>query len=83
MAWIKSEIVVSGETVEGQMNKSNDTVIITIPYIEGIEVGSTVTSNSKDFIIKTITNDGDRGETLTLGVEDGEQISRRTKGKSK
>ena len=83
MAWIKSEIVVSGETVEGQMNKSNDTVIITIPYIEGIEVGSTVTSNSKDFIIKTIINDGDRGETLTLGVEDGEHISRRTKGKSK
>tara|TARA_R100001377_G_scaffold82391_1_gene62715 strand:- start:439 stop:690 length:252 start_codon:yes stop_codon:yes gene_type:complete len=83
MAWIKSEIVVSGETVEGQMNKSNDTVIITIPFLEGIEVGSTVTSNSKDFIVKTITNDGNRSETLTLGVEDGEQISRRTKSKSK
>jgi len=84
MAWIKCEIVVSDETVNGHISKSNDTVRITIPFVKGIEVGSTVTADGKDFIIKNITNDGNRDETLTLGADNNaEQISRRTKGKSK
>ena len=84
MAWINCEIVVSGETVEGHINLSNDTVEISIPFLEDVEIGSTVTANGKDFILTSVTNVGDRDETLTLGADNNaEQISRRTKGKSK
>ena len=83
MAWSKCEIVVSGETVEGQINMSDDTVEIEIPFVEDLEIGSTITSDSKDFIINSIVNVGDRNETLTLGAKNDQQISRRTKGKSK
>lgn len=83
MAWNKAEIVVSGETVNGQMNMSNDRVEIEIPFVKGVEIGSSITADGKDFTIDTIVNVGDRDETLTLGAKNGEQISRRTKGKSK
>jgi ribosomal protein L21 len=83
MAWINCEIVVSGETVNGQISKSNDSVRISIPFVKGVEVGSTVTADGKDFKIKNIVNVGDRDETLTLGADNGEQISRRAKNKSK
>jgi len=82
MAWNKAEIVVSGETVNGQMNMSNDRVEIEIPFVKGVEIGSSITADGKDFKIDTIVNVGDRDETLTLGAKN-EQISRRTKGKSK
>ena len=39
MAWSKCEIVVSGETVEGQINMSNDTVEIEIPFVKDLEIG--------------------------------------------
>jgi len=83
MAWNKVEIVVSGETVNGQMNMSNDRVEIEIPFVQGVEIGSSITADGKDFKIDTIVNVGDRDETLTLGAKNDEQISRRTKGKSK
>jgi len=83
MAWNKAEIVVSGETVNGQMNMSNDRVEIEIPFVQGVEIGSSITADGKDFKIDTIVNVGDRDETLTLGAKNDEQISRRTKGKSK
>ena len=82
MAWTKTEIVVSGETVNGQINMSNDRVEIEIPFIKGIEVGSNVSADGKDFTIDNIVNIGDRDETLTLGAKN-EQTSRRAKGKSK
>ena len=82
MAWNKAEIVVSGETVNGQMNMSNDRVEIEIPFVKGIEIGSSITADGKDFKIDTIVNVGDRDETLTLGANN-EQISRRAKNKSK
>jgi hypothetical protein len=82
MAWNKAEIVVSGETVNGQMNMSNDRVEIEIPFVQGVEIGSSITADGKDFKIDTIVNVGDRDETLTLGANN-EQISRRAKNKSK
>ena len=82
MAWNKAEIVVSGETVNGQMNMSNDRVEIEIPFVKGVEIGSSITADGKDFKIDTIVNEGDRDETLTLGAKN-EQVQRRTKGKSK
>lgn len=82
MAWNKAEIVVSGETVNGQMNMSNDRVEIEIPFVKGVEIGSSITADGKDFKIDTIVNVGDRDETLTLGANN-EQISRRAKNKSK
>lgn len=82
MAWNKAEIVVSGETVNGQMNMSNDRVEIEIPFVKGVEIGSSITADGKDFKIDTIVNVGDRDETLTLGAKN-EQVQRRTKGKSK
>lgn len=82
MAWNKVEIVVSGETVNGQMNMSNDRVEIEIPFVQGVEIGSSITADGKDFKIDNIVNVGDRDETLTLGAKN-EQVQRRTKGKSK
>ena len=61
---------------------SDDTVEIEIPFTEGVEIGSTVTADSKDFILTSVANVGDRDETLLLGAKN-EQISRRTKGKTK
>tara|TARA_R110002020_G_scaffold353089_1_gene566064 strand:- start:1985 stop:2236 length:252 start_codon:yes stop_codon:yes gene_type:complete len=82
MAWIKTEIVVSGETITGHIQVSNDTVEIEIPFTEGVEIGSTVTADSKDFILTSVVNVGNRDETLLVGAKN-EQISRRAKGKSK
>ena len=83
MAWIKGEIVVSGETVTGQINMSDDTVLIEVPYAEGVETGSAVSVQGKDFVLNSVVNVGNRNETLLLGAKNDEQVSRRAKGKAK
>ena len=83
MAWIKGEIVVSGETVTGHINMSNDTVLIEVPYAEGVETGSAVSVQGKDFVLNSVVNVGNRNETLLLGAKNDEQVSRRAKGKAK
>ena len=83
MAWIKGEIVVSGETVTGQINMSDDTVLIEVPYAKGVETGSAVSVQGKDFVLNSVVNVGNRNETLLLGAKNAEQVSRRAKGKAK
>ena len=83
MAWIKLEIVVSGETVIGQIDESNDSVSIEIPFMKGVETGSTVNAQGKDFVLNSVVNVGDRDEILLLGAKNDEQVSRQAKGKAK
>jgi len=83
MAWLETEIVVSGETVNGGINSRDDSVLIEIPYQDGVEVGGKVTVSSDDFTIVSVDNVGGRDETLSLEVSNDKSVSRRTGSKSK
>ena len=80
MAWEKINITADGVEVEGY-KKGNR---IEMPYQEGINPDSTISVDGKAIEVTIVTNVGDRNETLKLEVkEDGKQVSRRTRSKSK
>lgn len=83
MAWLETEIVVSGETVNGGINSRDESATIEIPFQEGVEVGGKVTVGDDDFTIVSIDNLGGRDETLSLEVTNDKPVSRRTGNKSK
>jgi uncharacterized Zn finger protein len=82
MAWIDTDIAVSGETVKGSINAASDGTRIEVPFDKGISVGDTVTADGSEYKITGITNVGDRDETLQLEVTHGKSVSRRASGKS-
>ena len=82
MAWVNSEIAVSGGTVKGGINASSDVTRIEIPFIKGVSIGDSVTANDSDYKIVSITNVGDRDETLLLEVTNGKSVSRRASSKA-
>lgn len=83
MAWVGTEIAVSGETVQGSINASGDVTRIEIPFIEGVSIGDSVSANGSDYEITGITDVGDRNETLMLEVQNGKSVSRRASSKSR
>jgi len=82
MAWIDTEIAVSGETVKGSINASGDVTRIEVPFDKGVSVGDTVTADGSEYKITGITNVGDRDEMLQLEVTNGKSVSRRASSKS-
>ena len=82
MAWINTDIAVSGETVKGSINASSDGTRIEVPFDKGISVGDTVTADGSEYKITGIINIGDRDEMLQLEVTHGKSVSRRASSKS-
>ena len=80
MAWEKIKITANDKEVEGY-KKGN---IIEMPFVEDINPESTISVDGNTIQVTMVTDIGDRNETLKLEVkEDGKQVSRRTRSKSK
>ena len=82
MAWKMTEIVVSGETVNGGINSRDDSVMIEIPFTKKVSVGDKITVDGREYEVTGSTDVGDRGETLMLEVKNDKPVSRRAKGKA-
>ncbi len=82
MAWKMTEIVVSGETVNGGINSRDDSVMIEIPFTKKVSVGDKITVDGSEYEVTGSTDVGDRGETLMLEVKNDKPVSRRAKGKA-
>ena len=82
MAWKMTEIVVSGETVNGGINSRDDSVMIEIPFTKKVSVGDKITVSCSEYEVTGSTDVGDRGETLMLEVKNDKPVSRRAKGKA-
>ena len=82
MAWKMTEIVVSGETVNGGINSRDDSVMIEIPFTKKVSVGDKITVDGSEYEVTGSNDVGDRGETLMLEVKNDKPVSRRAKGKA-
>ena len=80
MAWEKITITANGKEVEGY-KKGN---IIEMPFQKDINPDSVISIDGNPIQVTMITDIGNRNETLKLEVkQDGKQVSRRTRNKSK
>ena len=77
-----TEIVVSGETVNGGINSRDDSVMIEIPFTKKVSVGDKITVDGSEYEVTGSNDVGDRGETLILEVKNDNPVSRRAKGKA-
>ena len=77
-----TEIVVSGETVNGGINSRDDSVMIEIPFTKKVSVGDKITVDGSEYEVTGSNDVGDRGETLMLEVKNDKPVSRRAKGKA-
>ena len=82
MAWILTEIVVSGEAVNGGINSRDDSVVIEIPFNADVSVGDKVKALGNEYEIITASDVGGREETMLLEVKNGKSVSRRASSKA-
>ena len=83
MGWVEAQIVVSGETVNGGINRRDDSVTIEVPYMDGVSVGDKVSTDSDTYTVKSTNDVGGRNEVLSMEVENDKPVSRRTGSKAK
>jgi hypothetical protein len=83
MAWKMTEIVVSGEAVNGGINSRDDSVMIEIPFTKKVSVGDKVTADGNEYEVTGSTDVGNRSETLMLEVKNDKPVSRRTANKAR
>jgi len=79
MAWKKIDATIDGKEISGNINGNN----LEIPFTEGLNAESVIVIDGSAIKVISITNVGDRNEILKIEVKNDEQVSRRTKGKSK
>ena len=84
MAWEKTEIVIADATTECSINRSDDYTRIELPFNDELSIGDNISIDGQSMTISNITDIGGRNETLLLEVkEDGKQVKRGTRNKSK
>ena len=82
MAWKMTEIVVSGEAVNGGINSRDDSVMIEIPFNKKVSIGDKITVDGDEYEITGATDVAARGETLMLEVKNDKPVSRRARNKA-
>lgn len=64
MAWSEVKVKVSGSEVVGQVHSAGN--LVTIPYVDDVEAGSSITISGKSYTIERAVNVGGRDETLDV-----------------
>lgn len=77
MAWSSAKVRVNGSEVAGQKHSSGN--LVTIPFVDGVEAGSSITVSGKSFTVERAINVGNRDEILDVFI--GAGASKKAKAK--
>jgi len=67
--WIEKEITIEGKKVNAQINRSDDSIEIETQFDPKLAKATSITIDSKNYKIKSITDIGDRQENLHITIE--------------
>lgn len=80
MAWSSETITVNGEEVVAQVHSAGG--LVTLPFIAGVDMGSSIKLGGKEQKIAKVVNVGNRDETLDVFlVESAPKASKSKKRK--
>jgi hypothetical protein len=77
MAWSSENVKVNGDEVVGQVHSAGN--LVTIPFVDGIEAGSSISVGGKSYTVERAINVGGRDETLDVFI--GAGASKKAKAK--
>lgn len=77
MAWSSEKVKVNGDEVVGQVHSAGN--LVTIPFVDGVEAGSSISINGKSYAVERAINVGGRDETLDVFI--GAGASKKAKAK--
>ena len=69
MAWSDVKVKVNGDEVGGHVHSAGN--LVTIPFVDGVEAGSSISIGGKSYTIERAINVGGRDETLDVFVSTG------------
>lgn len=77
MAWSDVKVKVNGDEVGGHAHSAGN--LVTIPFVDGVDAGSSITVDGKSYTVERAINVGGRDETLDVFI--GAGASKKAKAK--